>query len=172
MEKMIDKYDRNNILFLDFDGVCNSFETGSYLTHEPSEYGPDPKIIKRVREICKDGNARIIISSNWRRFDKDGTYVFDGIRYKNPLGGLYSMIGDLIDGTLTVERHLTKAQALILWFEDHPDFRGRFAVVDDDPREGIQNDEFLRQNFWHTDMKHGLTESIKKEIISHFNGIE
>ena len=36
-----------NILFLDFDGVCNSFNKGSYLTHEPDDYGMDMDIIKR-----------------------------------------------------------------------------------------------------------------------------
>ena len=35
-----------NLIFLDFDGVCNSFECGSYLNYKNTKYGYDEKIIK------------------------------------------------------------------------------------------------------------------------------
>ena len=156
-----------NILFLDFDGVCNSFKEGSYLTHTPDEYGPDMDIIERIKEICQARRAKIIISSNWRRFEPDGFWVYDGKSYFNPLPNLYKILGDRIIGTLTTERNLTKAQAIELWFEDNEDFCGKFAIIDDDPREGIQYNIKLRKNFWPTTPKFGLTERIKEEIIDH-----
>jgi hypothetical protein len=156
-----------NILFLDFDGVCNSFKEGSYLTHEPDEYGPDMDIIERIKEICSLRHAKIIISSNWRRFEPDGYWVYNGKNYFNPLPNLCRILGDRIIGTLTTERFITKSEAIELWFEDHEDFHGKYAIVDDDPREGFQYNFKLMKNFWHTTPKYGLTEKIKEEIIDH-----
>lgn len=160
-----------NILFLDFDGVCNSFNEGSYLTHEPDDYGMDMDIIERIKEICSERHAKIVITSNWRRFDSDGYWVYNGKSYFNPLPGLYRILGDRIIGTLTTERYLSKSEALELWFEKHEEFQGRFAIVDDDPREGIQNNLKFRKHFWQTTPKYGLTERIKEEIIDHLEDI-
>ena len=62
----------HNILFLDFDGVCNSYNCGSYVTSDSKTYGIDEKIMPRLKEICVKGNAKIVISSNWRRYGKRG----------------------------------------------------------------------------------------------------
>lgn len=161
-----------NLIFLDFDGVCNSFECGSYLNYKNTKYGYDEKIIKRLRHICKYGNAKIIISSNWRRFQIDGTYTFtydgENVTCHNPLSKLYDVLGDLIVGTLTKERHLTKSEALQLWFEDNPEFDGKYAILDDDPREGYQWVPKFKKNFWMTDPQYGITDEIAEDVIKHF----
>jgi len=60
-----------NIVFADFDGVLTSqLETpGSYLNHAPSDYGISPNCYSRLVDLCKRAKARVIISSNWRRYD-------------------------------------------------------------------------------------------------------
>ena len=167
-KESVQKKNDGNILFLDFDGVCNSFAEGSYLTHEPDKYGVDLEIIDRIKEICSSRRASIVISSNWRRFEPDGYWVYNGNKYFNPLPGLYDLLGDRIIGTLTKERYLSKSEALELWFEDNEDFKGKFAILDDDPREGFQNSIVLNRNFWMTNPRFGLTERIKEEILDHF----
>lgn len=158
-----------NILFLDFDGVCNSFKTGSYATHSPEEYGFDEHMMQRIETICKKTDARIIISSNWRRFGIGDSYKFNENYYKNPLPKLYSRIGHLIDGTLPKYRHMTKSTALELWMECHPEFDGKYAIVDDSFYEGFQDNPKFSKNFFKTDPEDGLTDSIAKQIIKHLS---
>ena len=157
-----------NVLFLDFDGVCNSFDCGSYMVHDPSSYGPDPKILARIREICETCNAKIVISSNWRRHPADAVFVYKDMDYRNPIHHIYDNLGEFVIGTLTKEGHITKSEALELWFEDNPWFNGKYAIVDDDQREGFQFNPRYRPNFWLTERRYGLTERIKSEIIKHF----
>jgi len=159
-----------NVLFLDFDGVCNSYKHGSYVTHDPDDYDVDLEIMRRIREICKRCNAAVVVSSNWRKFPPDGSYKFNTRTYFNPLRKLYRHIGDLILGTLTAKPHTSKLEALETWFDDHPDFDGRYAIVDDDQRECIQDHWDFRKNFWLTDREFGLTERDKDEIIKHLGG--
>lgn len=161
-----------NLIFLDFDGVCNSFENGSYLNLENTKYGYDNDIIKRLRYICKHGNAKIVISSNWRRFPIDGTYTFTyndkKVTCENPLPSLFHEIGDLIIGTLPKDRHINKSEALELWFEYNQDFDGKYAILEDDPREGYQYVTSFKKNLWLTDPKYGVTDKIADEIVKHF----
>lgn len=159
-----------NVLFLDFDGVCNSYEHGSYVTHDPDDYDVDPDIMYRIREICIRCNAKVVVSSNWRKFPPDGSYRFNNRRYFNPLKKLYKNIGDLIVGTLTSKPQTSKLDALEMWFDVHPDFDGRYAIVDDDQWECIQDHWEFRKNLWLTDREFGLTEQDKEEIIKHLGG--
>lgn len=161
----------HNILFLDFDGVCNSYECGSYVTSNSKTYGIDEKIMHRLKEICIKGNAKIVISSNWRRYGENDSIMVDREIFKNPLPKLKKFVGEYIIGTLTKERHLNKSQALEIWFEDNPDFTGKYAILDDDYREQIQNNPKLKDNFWMTNAKYGLTDDIKTDIINHFENL-
>jgi hypothetical protein len=161
----------HNILFLDFDGVCNSYRCGSYVTSNSETYGIDKNIMPRLKEICVKGNAKIIISSNWRRYGENDFITTDRGIFKNPLLQLEKFIGEYIIGTLTKERHLNKSQALEIWFEDNPDFTGKYAILDDDYREQIQNNPKLKNNFWMTNAEYGLTDAIKTDIINHFKNL-
>ena len=59
------------LIFLDIDGVVTSCMTtpGSYMNHEPSDYGPSPDCVERLKRLCDVTNAKIVISSNWRKFE-------------------------------------------------------------------------------------------------------
>ena len=154
------------ILFLDFDGVCNSYSEGSYITHKEDDYGPSKIICERIRKICDTTGAKIIISSNWRRFEIDGKWFSGKNYYTNPLSKLYDEIGDLVIGTLTLERHITKAEALCLWFEDNCELE-KWVIVDDDPKEnlGTTSDFGIRNHYIQTNPEFGITEEISEEII-------
>ena len=150
-----------NIVFLDVDGVCNSFGRGSHATAKKDEdYGIDEETVKALVSFCGETDSGIVISSNWRRFPENGTLKFKDIVCRNPLPRLKEILGELVVGTLTTERHLTKSEATILWFEDNPDFKGNFVIFDDDPGENYQDtaDYGISRHFVLTTMDAGLTK--------------
>jgi hypothetical protein len=151
-----------NIVFLDIDGVCNSFGHGSYLTASSEKgYGLNEEIVRSIIGFCNRTESKIVISSNWRRFPVDGTWKFKDIPCRNPLPKLRELLGDLVFDTLTLERHITKSEATILWFEDNPGFSGGFVIFDDDPRENFELtcDKGINRHFIRTNVKTGLTEN-------------
>ena len=151
------------IIFLDFDGVCTStLETpGSYLNHSADEYGPSPGCIKRLIKLCEATNARIVISSNWRKFDDDGVWKFNNEHVRNPLPALKRLLGRYCIGSLPSTRNKTKAEVLVEWLRlctDEDD--AEFVVFDDDLSEGLQDTtEFgIASKFVHTEPTVGLTD--------------
>lgn len=157
----------DSLLFLDFDGVCTSAKDGGYVSNPPSLYGPSPDILERIRWICRETGAKVVISSNWRRFPNDGEWPFCGKIYVNPLPKLRECLGDLTVGTLPLDRHITKSEALTLWFEDNQDFQGRYAIVDDDVGEGFQDVPSFLRHFWLTDTSLGITDEVAADIVRH-----
>lgn len=160
------------ICFVDFDGVLTSqHETpGSYVNWQ-SEYGISLSCFDRLEEICIRTNAVVVITSNWRRFDDDGKWsycTFDGVHaFKNPLPKLKKILGKRYAGTLPKDKHINKSKALILWFEQHPEFDGKFVIFDDDKREGFESttDYNINKNFILTDPEWGLTnDDIEKAV--------
>lgn len=52
------------IIFLDFDGVLNTYSTG--WSAYPTDKGIDPDKVERVHHLAKELDADIVISSAWR----------------------------------------------------------------------------------------------------------
>lgn len=151
-------------IFLDIDGVCNSMhETpGSYLSHTPEEYGISHKNCLTLAKFADSIKAKIIIASNWRRFPKDGYWSFGvtGAKYKNPLPELRMYLGNRVAGDLPHDRHITKSEALELWFEDNgKDWKTeKYVIFDDDLREGYQSSGKFAKHFVYVNPEHGLTD--------------
>ncbi len=127
--------------------------------------------LDRLEEICIRTKAVVVITSNWRRFDDDGRWsycTFDGIHaFKNQLPKLRKLLGKRYAGTLPKDAHINKSKALILWFEQHPEFDGKFVIFDDDKREGFESttDYNINKNFILTDPEWGLTnDDIEKAV--------
>ena len=152
------KYPKN-LIFLDFDGVCNCKTDGSYLNYDPENYHASEQILDRLKSFCDENQAKIVIASNWRKFADDGHYSFSlGKEFKNPLPKLREQLKDYIFDDLPHTRHITKAQATILWFEEN-DFKGGYVIFDDDLREEyhLTYEYGIKEHFIHTDMINGLT---------------
>lgn len=152
-----------NVIFTDCDGVLTStLETpGSYLNHTGEEYGPSPKCVKRLLKLCNDTQSKIMISSNWRKFDIDGQWTFDGNKVTNPLSKLKDMLGDYCIGALPPTRHQTKSIVLVNWLDVHNQDIDNFVIFDDDLKEGFQNvaDYTIASKFIHTLYDVGLTDA-------------
>ena len=75
----------DKLIFLDIDGCITSEEEGNYFSPDPSLYHPSKKIVSKLIDFCRTNNVKIVISSNWRKFDIDGVWKNSYGVYKNPL---------------------------------------------------------------------------------------
>lgn len=173
---------KQKIIFLDFDGVMSSQnETpGSYITHEANEYGASPSCLKNLKQLCDETEAKIVISSNWRKFKDDGPCSFwTHPKYArtvfNPLPKFKKQMEGYVIGTLPKVRHISKAQALILWFEENDLSKDDidYVIFDDDPSEGFASttDYDIKEHYIQTSNVTGLIESdiVKAKIILNCN---
>lgn len=163
------------LVFLDIDGVMTStLETpGSYINHNENEYGASPLCVKRLIDLCEKTNSKIIISSNWRKFDSFGSHSrwfnpFTGKYNQNPMPKLIDQLGELYIGSLPKVRHLNKSQALKIWFDETELNVDNYVIFDDDLNEQFQESEF-KNNFILTDFEIGLTDDDCEKALKILN---
>lgn len=139
---------------------------GSYVKHGQDSYGASPSCIKRMLGLAKSEGAKVIITSNWRKFDEEGPLSIWSNAYgdvHNPLPKFKKQIKDVYLTDLPKIRHLPKSQVLKLWF-DSQDPRElnnfKFVIFDDDRREGFQDleDYCIKDHFILTNTMRGLTD--------------
>jgi hypothetical protein len=134
------------ILFLDIDGVLNSyrscFATGNF-PHKPSELEHfDMIAVGLIRKVCEETNTKIVLSSTWR-MNKNWVELKDTLNLpiidRTPVH--YSSIRDGQRGEEVRE-----------WLTQHPEVK-QYAIVDDG------NDFLLEQQpyFVKTDFAEGLS---------------
>ncbi len=148
------------IIFLDIDGVLNSYETmpkgergGIIGIHAP--------LVRRFLNLLEATGAKVVLSSTWRKSDdwlevmeanglpKDIFVGRTGSLYRKNLEGLYrgsELRGEEIDA----------------WLAQHPETT-RYAIIDDD------SDFLPHQPHFRTSLfEGGLTDPIVWRIIQHF----
>jgi hypothetical protein len=163
-------------VILDVDGVMTDLDSdiGSYITHSGEKYGVSKDPLNRLMRLLSDTGAKVVISSNWRRFDETGpgsiwrNMLYEGTH--NPLPKLKASLKSCWLCDLPKVRHITKSQALRMWFdENHLDpEKCKYVIFDDDMREGFAESEF-KDHFIHTDYHTGLTDEDcekAKEILN------
>ena len=158
------------IIFLDIDGCLTSEREGTYFNPDPAKYHPSKKVMKQLMKLCDKTGAKIVMATNWRKFDIDGEWVNKYGTYKNPLKEVQAFFGDYCIETLPRTRHINKAQATIIYLEEHDDI-GSFVIFDDDTREQYQNtyEYGIKDNFILVDVANGITEhdiNKAKDILS------
>jgi hypothetical protein len=91
------------LIFLDIDGVMNhrNYMIRSRL-HHLQEFCP--VAVRNLREIVKRTNAKIVISSTWRKF-KDMDFVMSCYDLDQYVIGKTSVIEDVIRG-VEIQRYL------------------------------------------------------------------
>ena len=154
------------LIILDFDGVVTSCieKPGSYIVNANDSYGASPLCIHRLLKLADETGAKIVISSNWRRFDDTGACSFwNSITYgsyTNPLPKLKETLGLRYLCDLPKMRHIKKSQALRMWFDEtgrDPE-KTAYIIFDDDESEGFGQSEFSGR-FILTDYRTGLTDA-------------
>lgn len=151
----------DKLIVLDMDGCVTSIEDGTYFNPDPKMYHPSSRIVDMLRKFCLENDVKILISSNWRKFDEDGVWKNSYGEYKNPLPSFRNQISDIYFDTLPAVRHVNKSSTLAYWLDMNKDFNGKFAIFDDDLKEQFQNtvDYDINKKFIHINPQTGITTS-------------
>lgn len=149
------------VVFLDFDGVLNGFET-----HEPpSPIHPRlflcPPLIERVNQICERAGAVVVLSTSWRTRAhypgaSDGHLSIDQLREALRIAGArFEVIGATPDlakedhigrEDLTVWRCPPRRKEIAAWVDRHKPVA--FAILDDDNNAEIKG-HWVPVEPWH-----------------------
>lgn len=137
------------VLFLDVDGVLNTYKTGGI-------YTLNKKKLKLLQEIVEKTQCKIVLSSTWRKDDYAFRRLLRVLRYRGMT--IFSITPVILSGPRGAE--------IGLWLTENSGVE-RYAIVDDD---GDMLDNQLR-NFFQTDGDYGLTPTITYRIIYHLNTV-
>lgn len=111
------------VLFLDIDGVINSYRTAHAMGGFPFTTTSEDLIrfdltaIKLIQRICEDGDIKIVLSSTWR-IHRDAKQIGEDLRLP------------IIDAT-PIKLGGTRGEEIAMWLRDHPEVT-QFVIVDDD----------------------------------------
>ena len=160
--------DTMNIIFLDIDGVlnCQLFYTNrkkskSIIKHPQNEICTER--IEWLNQLCKDVNAKVVISSTWRHSGLD--YCKDALTKAGATFQIIDKTPDLrADGCL-------RGNEINLWIEKNKEMLGvwrsdfnSYAIIDDDSDMLY----WQRNNLFLTDTYSGLTPNTCYRIKRHF----
>jgi HAD domain in Swiss Army Knife RNA repair proteins len=137
------------ILFLDIDGVVNSFST---VERYEGFVGIDAKLAAIVQKIIKDTDCKVVLSSTWR--------VQEGTR-----NHVKEMLVEYLDVTPVTGLRGFRGAEVKTWLELHPEVT-RHAIIDDD------DDFFEGQPLFRTDLTTGITEEIALAVTEYLNSTD
>jgi len=133
------------IIFLDMDGVMN------HIGHMKGPDPIDPECIKRLNEIVEATDAKVVISSTWRKYTSFNTLA----------GRMTKMgfVGEILDYTPCIEREFgynaPRGCEIQLWIKrniaDGDCTYRRYIILDDDSDMLLEQ----RENFILTDATGG-----------------
>ena len=135
----------DNLLFLDFDGVINTFDDALKTDYQM----PSRRCMKNLNQLCHDRHLKIAISSSWR---------YEGLKScENYLreGGLDSDIE--VVGTTPKNGARGRPSEILQYVTKEKDLTG-FLIVDDLPME------FLSPFAYRTDFERGLDQEALKVL--------
>lgn len=152
------------ILFLDFDGVLTSYSS--------KRYSIDIEKIKLINRICKETDAKIVVTSTWRKshdissFKKFLIEYFNKHKYRDDLKLPYTIfIDNIID--ITDTDGCVRGDEIKRWIDKYS-YVDSYAIFDDDS-------DMLDEQLFHfvqIDTYEGITEREVKLAIDILNDIE
>lgn len=147
------------LIFLDIDGVMNSFETHADPNMPHEAWNPElmarlglslniyPIFVERINKITEETGARIVISSSWRI-----GYLAewaDVVIYLHNCG-LKGFIVGRTPWKNMEDCFATRGEEINGWFEQHPNEKIESFIVIDDNTLGEKytfKDNFIQTNF-------------------------
>jgi len=157
-----------NIIFLDVDGVLNSFGNVEYIGKIPLE----KECFVRLSKIVKDTNARIVLHSGWRFwFDNDmhpktpEAEEFTELLSKHEMK-LYDKTPDFCTEEIKKSKTfgLVKAKEILAWLDAHNEIKNYVVLEDLD----LNNNE-INMNQITTDGSKGLSDNDVEQAIKMLN---
>lgn len=151
-----------NIIFLDIDGVVSVLVTRWELSE---------KHMRRVKKICDETGAKIVISSSWRWETVDTTLlkIYERCRdlMKNcgedlPFDGSHFLFNkDMVIGVTERMGPASRGKEIKKWLDGHPEVE-RYVILDDDSFDILPEQKpFLIQTYWAGGIE---DEDVKKAI--------
>ena len=156
------------VIFIDFDGVITIPET---------KWNISLPHIKRIKKICDNTDAKLVISSSWQRYagtknetrEERVTNWLNGILMKDINGPIKKFFEDYtydMSGRFYSEFGNVRGSDIKSWLTRNPDV-DNYVIIDD---EGDMLDEQLF-NFVQTDWSFGIQDREVKLAIDVLNNI-
>lgn len=170
-----------NIIFLDIDGVLNSFEKLSDPLLPKHEWNPEamerygisldvwPIYVERLnRIIAKCDNCKIVMSTSWRLGDEAWWMALKESLYEMGVGA--EIIGKTCDPFQTMDANgdfpgkwSKRHEEIQKWLDEHAGVKG-FVILDDDW------DAEIPGHFVKTSHMHGMQDEHVEEAIKILGG--
>lgn len=153
------------IIFLDIDGVLNYdlwYQSERYkeIFQNGTELDIDPLCAERINKICKETNAKIVVSSDWRYNWKECLN-----RLKNSGLDITNIIGKTSEfDKLDFNYPSLRSKEIDEWLKNADNIE-HYMIIDD-------IDDFTDEQLLHascTSSFEGLTENDTNEIINFLN---
>ncbi len=143
----------DKVIFLDFDGVIRVDQhDGGWLMA-----GTGPAFCSRrigwLVEVCENTGAKIVVSSDWRRFSDEAGYL------ASKIGRLAEHLHEDHVTPVTGTRHKEVAQ----WLDEHPEVR-HFAILEDQLRLFAGCNTSMYQRIVLCSNRFGLVPELVKRI--------
>lgn len=142
------------IIFLDIDGVVNSMRTALAFGGYPWNVGDrdlkkfDHVALQMIRNICADGDIKIVLSSTWRLHDD----IF------SDMGSALHL--PIIDRTENNDRTRSRGQQIQNWLDEYPEVTA-YAILDDEVFDMLPTQ---KKHIVKTDMYDGLQYKHYKKL--------
>ena len=151
----------NNIIFLDIDGVLNSFSVNENGNMELSDGALiDASKVELLSLLVRRTEAKLVLHSGWRFWfdgkmlpsNNEAKGLVEALEKRNM--SLFDVTPDLTNEEIRTKRKfsLVKGKEIILWLKENPDVQN-WVVLDD---LDLHNDEVARHQV-RTDPFCGLT---------------
>ena len=151
------------ILFLDFDGVITTYESGWRI---------DLKKLELVDKIVESKNEKIVVTSSWKvgrnNVDDFKDYLCKDwkVGIKNETNQFKKFVASIYD--ITDCHGSWRGDEIERWLDNHEEDVESYVILDDD--SDFHDDQLFR--FVQTDTYEGLTEREVKMCVSVLNNVK
>lgn len=122
-----------NIVFLDYDGVVNTLMFDGIKKDPYFNFPEDGKVnnyqaIMWLNKLCKDCDAKIVVTSTWREYDNYKECLYNGGLDKD-----IQILGK------TEECYIPRGEEIKMWLEKHPDVENYVVLEDAEDVSAVQD---------------------------------
>jgi hypothetical protein len=135
------------VVFLDFDGV---------ITTPASKWNISKELLRRVKRICDETDAKLVISSSWQHGHSAKEWLEEGICIRSYKGWIKKFFTDYtydVTGRRSWEGSHSRGAEIKAWMVQHPEVEN-YVIIDDE-------DDMLDEQLFHfvgTDWVFGIQE--------------
>lgn len=154
------------VIFLDIDGVLNSYDWFVSNRKNKHRVHLDDKAIEFLSRVVNSTNAKIVLSSSWRIISEDSEPM---IELKEKFKKLNM---DIFDKTGRSRKRKSRGWEIREWLKENKKLFNiiSFVIIDDDSYDIINHKKTLLPYYIKTSFKDGLKEKHIPRILHVLNG--